>query len=165
VSETISELLRGAIATRVLGVVAELRVADALAAGQRSAFKIAEEVEADPAVLERFLRALSREGVFAETSVGVFANTEASEALAGSGAWNAFAQLYGGVWHRAAGRRRLRAGRLPRRADRRDPNGGRVSRRSSNRLLLARPKRRRRAVRRGAGSSNRLLVARSRRDA
>jgi hypothetical protein len=104
VSETIWELLRGAIATRVLGVVAELRVADALAAGPRSALEIAEQVGADPAVLERFLRALSREGVFAETSAGVFANTEASEALAGGGAWNAFAQLYGGVWHRTAGR-------------------------------------------------------------
>jgi hypothetical protein len=104
VSRTIWELLGGAITTRVLGVVAELRVADALAGGPRSAREVAEEVGADPAVLERFLRALSREGVFAETSAGVFANTEASETLAGGKPWSAFAQLYGGVWHRAAGR-------------------------------------------------------------
>ena len=103
-SETIWELLGGAIATRVLGVVAELRVADALAGGPRSAREVAEEVRADPDVLERFLRALSREGVFAETSPGVFANTDASRALAGRQPWSAFAQLYGGVWHRAAGR-------------------------------------------------------------
>jgi hypothetical protein len=104
VSETISELLRGAIATRVVGVVAELGVADALAGGPRSARELAEEVGADPAVLERFLRALSREGVFAEPRAGVFENTEASELLAGDEPWSAFAQLYGGVWHRAAGR-------------------------------------------------------------
>lgn len=103
-SETISELLRGAIVTRALGVVAELRVADALAAGPRTARELADEVGADPEVLERFLRALSREGVFAETAAGAFENTEASEALAVGQPWGAFAQLYGGVWHRAAGR-------------------------------------------------------------
>jgi SAM-dependent methyltransferase len=104
VSQAIWELLGGAITTRVLGVVAELRVADALAGGPRSAREVAEEVGADPGVLERFLRALSREGVFAETSPGVFENTEASEALADGQPWGAFAQLYGGVWHGAAGR-------------------------------------------------------------
>lgn len=103
-SETISELLRGAIATRVLGVVAELRVADALAGGPRTAREVADEVGADPEVLERFLRALSREGVFAETAPGIFENTEASDAIAGGQPWNAFAQLHGGVWHSAAGR-------------------------------------------------------------
>ena len=103
-SETISELLRGAIATRVLGVVAELGVADALAAGPRSAQEIADEVGADPKVLERFLRALSSEGVFTETTVGIFENTVPSELLARGKPWSAFAQLYAGVWHRVAGR-------------------------------------------------------------
>ena len=102
-SETISELLRGAIATRVTGVVAELGVADALAAGPRQIADVALEVGADGDVLNRFLRALASVGVFAEVAPGVFRNTESSELLRRQTPWGAFAQLYGGVWHRAAG--------------------------------------------------------------
>jgi len=103
-SETVSELLRGAIATRVTGVVAELGVADALAAGPRPVADLAREVGADADVLERFLRALASSGVFAETAPGVYGNTETSELLGRNQPWGAFAQLYGGVWHGTAGR-------------------------------------------------------------
>jgi C-methyltransferase len=110
-SETIAELLRGAIATRVTGVVAELGVADALASGPRPIDDVADEVGADRDVLERFLRALAGDGVFAEVAPGVFGNNEASELLARDTPWNAFAQLYGGIWHRAAARLDASGGR------------------------------------------------------
>lgn len=97
------DLCRGATATRVLGIVAELGVADALAAGPRPVAEIAAGVGADPRTLDRYLRALASDGVFAEEEPGVYRNTEASELLRRDTPWNAFAQLYGGVWHRAAG--------------------------------------------------------------
>jgi O-methyltransferase domain/Dimerisation domain len=102
-NETISELLRGAIATRVTGVVTELGVADALAEGPRPVADVAEEVGADADTLERFLRALASNGVFAEAAPGVYRNTDASELLGREQPWGAFAQLYGGIWHRVAG--------------------------------------------------------------
>ena len=97
------DLCRGATATRVLGIAAELGVADALAAGPRPVAEIAAEVGADPRTLDRYLRALASDGVFAEDGPGVYRNTEASELLRRGTPWNAFAQLYGGVWHRSAG--------------------------------------------------------------
>ena len=102
-SETIAELLRGAIATRVTGVVAELGVADALSDGPRPVAEVAEELGADADTLQRFLRALASNGVFAETAPGVYGNTEASELLVREQPWGAFAQLYGGIWHHVAG--------------------------------------------------------------
>jgi hypothetical protein len=110
-SEVVAELLRGAIETRVTGVVAELGVADALAQGPRPLADVAKEVGADRDVLERFLRALASGGVFAEVDPGVWRNTKSSELLGRETPWGAFAQLYGGVWHRVAGR--LDAGGRP----------------------------------------------------
>jgi hypothetical protein len=101
--QVIWNLCRGATATRVLGLAAELGVADSLAAGPRPVAEIAAEVGADARTLERYLRALASDGVFAEEELGVFRNTEASELLRRGAPWNAFAQLYGGVWHRAVG--------------------------------------------------------------
>ena len=100
-SSTIWDLLRGALATRALGIVAELGVADALADGPRPASELARENGADPDALHRLLRALASEGVFAETEPGVFENTESSAMLRRGGGWGEFAQLFGGVWHRA----------------------------------------------------------------
>jgi DNA-binding Lrp family transcriptional regulator len=94
------DLVRGAIGTRALAIVAELRVADTLAAGPRSLADIAREVGADPDVVHRLLRALASDGVFAEETPGVFCNTAASELLRGGG-WDDFASLFGGVWYRA----------------------------------------------------------------
>jgi hypothetical protein len=96
------ELMRGALTTRALAIAADLRIADALAAGPRSVTELADETGASADSLHRILRALASDGVFAELSPGVFGNTEASELLRVA-ATRAFAHLYGGVWHRAAG--------------------------------------------------------------
>jgi hypothetical protein len=100
---TIWELLRGALATRTLGIVAGLGIPQALAAGPRSVEELARDAGADPDALRRLLRALASEGVFAEEERGVFRNTPASELLLTSG-WDDFAVLFGGVWYRAVER-------------------------------------------------------------
>jgi hypothetical protein len=94
-------LMRGALAARALGVVADLRIAEALAHGPRPADELAREAGADPDTLHRFLRALASDGVFTETEPGVFANTPASELLLRD-AWDDFAHLFGNVFHRTA---------------------------------------------------------------
>ena len=92
-------LMRGALATRALALVAELCVADALAERPRAVEDVARELGADADTLRRILRALASEGVFAEQEQGVFHNTRASELLRGGG-WDDFAHLFGGVWYR-----------------------------------------------------------------
>jgi hypothetical protein len=96
-------LLRGALATRVLGIAAELGLADALADGPRAIGDLAKETGADADMLYRSLRALASDGVFAETEPGVFRNTDPSELLRGGGGWGDFAHLFGSIWHRSAG--------------------------------------------------------------
>lgn len=96
------DLLRGGLASRALGVVADLGIADALADGPRPVGELAAEVGADPDVLHRLLRALASDGVFAETERRVFENTAASELLRRGSGWSDFARLFGGVWHRTA---------------------------------------------------------------
>jgi hypothetical protein len=96
------DLLRGALGTRALAIVADLRVANALAAGPRPVEELAREAGADPETLRRLLRALASDGVFAEEEPGVFRNTPASEVLLVSG-WDDFAHLFGGAWLRAVG--------------------------------------------------------------
>jgi hypothetical protein len=99
------ELERGALATKALGVVADLGVADALADGPRPVADVAPEVGADPDVLHRILRALASDGVFAEDETGVFRNTEASELLrqGAPGSWREFAHLFGNAFYDAMG--------------------------------------------------------------
>jgi O-methyltransferase domain/Dimerisation domain len=94
------DLLRGALGTRALAIVAELGVADALAGGPKPVTELAREVEAESDTLHRLLRALASDGVFAETEPGVFENTDASEVLRAGSGWGDFARLFGGVWHR-----------------------------------------------------------------
>jgi hypothetical protein len=96
------DFLRGAMMTRALGLVADLRISEALAAGPRSVEDLAREAGSDADTLHRLLRALASDGVFAEEERGVFRNTEASELLRREG-WGDFAHLFGGVWHRAVG--------------------------------------------------------------
>jgi len=96
------DLFCGALATRALGVVADLRIADALASGPREINELAREVGADADALRRILRGLASEGVFAEEKRGVFRNTSASGLLRRSGV-DDFAHLFGSAWHRAAG--------------------------------------------------------------
>jgi len=96
-------MLRGAMATKALGIAADLRVADALGEGPRPVAEVASESGADPDTLNRILRALASDGVFAEVEPGVFRNTEASERLrhgAGTG-WPEFAHLFGSVFYDA----------------------------------------------------------------
>lgn len=95
------DLLRGALATRALALVADLHVADALAAGPLPVADVAREVGADADALKRLLRALASEGVFAEHEPGVYGNTAASELLRTG--WGEFAHLFGGAWHRTVG--------------------------------------------------------------
>ena len=97
------DLLRGALGTRTLAIVAELGVADALADGPRRVDEAAREIGADGETLHRLLRALASDGVFAEEERGVFRNTPASELLRRDTGWNEFAQLFGGTWYRAVG--------------------------------------------------------------
>jgi SAM-dependent methyltransferase len=97
--EVLWNLTRGALTTRALAIVSELRVADALATGPRPVAEVASEVGADAETLHRFLRAVASDGVFAEESPGVFRNTPASELLRHATA--DFAHLFGGVFYRA----------------------------------------------------------------
>ena len=98
--ETIWDALRGALVTRALALVADLRVAQALAAGPRSVYELAPERGADADTLYRVLRALASDGIFEETEPAVFRNTAASEVLARDG-WDDFAHLFGGAWLQA----------------------------------------------------------------
>jgi hypothetical protein len=101
--ERIWNLLRGALATRTLAIVADLGIADALADGPKAVMELAGEAGADPDTLQRLLRALASDGIFAEAEPGVFKNTAASEVLRAGGGWGDFAHLFGGAWHRTAG--------------------------------------------------------------
>jgi hypothetical protein len=100
--EQLWDLLRGALGTRALAIVAELGIADRLAGGPKPVDDLAQEVDADPPTLYRLLRALASDGVFAEDAPGVFRNTPASEDLRRGGGWDDFAMLFGGVWYQAA---------------------------------------------------------------
>jgi hypothetical protein len=98
-------LIRGALGTKALGIAADLGVADALAHGPRSVAELSEENGADADTLQRILRALASDGVFAEDEPGVFRNTEASELLRSDNAdrWREFAHLFGEVFYPAMG--------------------------------------------------------------
>jgi O-methyltransferase domain/Dimerisation domain len=98
-------LIRGALGTKALGVVADLGVADALATGPRSATDLSKENGADADTLHRILRALASDRVFAEDEPGVFRNTEASELLRcdNDDRWREFAHLFGEVFYPAIG--------------------------------------------------------------
>jgi O-methyltransferase domain len=101
--ERIWDVLRGALTTRTLGIVAELGIPRALADGPRPVDILARDAGADSDALHRLLRALASDGIFAEEERGVFRNTPASELLLTSG-WDDFAVLFGGVWYRAVER-------------------------------------------------------------
>jgi hypothetical protein len=97
------DLARGALATRALGIAADLGIPDRLADGPLPVADLAHETGANADALHRILRALASEGVFEEVSPGVFRNSEASELLRTGGSVRDFAHFFGGVWHRAAG--------------------------------------------------------------
>jgi hypothetical protein len=98
-------LIRGALGTKALGVVADLGIADALAAGPRAVDDLADEVDADPDALYRVLRALASDGVFVEDEPRVFRNTDASELLRrqAEDRWSESAHLWGASFYDAIG--------------------------------------------------------------
>ena len=96
-SELLWNLMRGSMTTKALGIAADLHVADALADGPRPVAELARTNGADSSTLQRILRALASDGVFAEDEPGVFRNTEASEMLRKDG-WTEFAHLFGSVF-------------------------------------------------------------------
>jgi O-methyltransferase domain len=97
------DALRGALVTRTLALVAELDLARRLADGPRPVAELARETGADADTLQRLLRALASDGIFAEEEPAVFRNTAASELLTVDG-WDDFARLFGGTWlHAIAG--------------------------------------------------------------
>lgn len=94
------DLMRGAMATKALGAAADLGLANELAAGPRSVGDLAHATGADPDTLQRILRALASDGVFAEEEPGVFRNNESSEGLLGDDT-RAFAHQFGSVFYDA----------------------------------------------------------------
>jgi hypothetical protein len=96
------DALRGPLVARATAIVADLRIADALAPGPRSVDELADQSGADPETLRRILRALASDGIFTEVRPGIFANTAASEILRGDG-WRDFAHLFGETWLPAIG--------------------------------------------------------------
>jgi O-methyltransferase domain/Dimerisation domain len=101
-SDVLWDLLRGAMTTKALAIVADLRIADELADGPLAVETLARRTGVDADGLQRLLRALASDGVFGEDEPGAFRNTEASELLRRPG-WSEFAHLFGGVFYRAIG--------------------------------------------------------------
>ena len=99
---TLWTLARGAMATKALGIVADLRVADSLAEGPRSVAELASMADMDEDALYRLLRALASDGVFAEEDAGVFRNTPASDLLRTDhpNSWRDITHLFGDLWFR-----------------------------------------------------------------
>ena len=94
------DLTRGSMATKALSIAADLGVADALAGGARPVEELANETGANTETLQRILRALASDGVFAEETPGVFRNTETSALLRRDhiDSWPEFSHLFGTVF-------------------------------------------------------------------
>lgn len=75
------QMITGKFVTVMLYVVAELRIADLVADGPKSAADLAKETGANDQSIHRILRALASIGTFTETEDGTFANTPTSELL------------------------------------------------------------------------------------
>jgi hypothetical protein len=80
-SAQIMQFLTAKWVSPTIGVLAELRVADALAGGPRTADELAKQVGAHPRSLYRLLRAAASVGVFAEDGSGRFELTPLAECL------------------------------------------------------------------------------------
>ena len=100
-SSRLWDLMKGAMATKALGTAADLKLADRLASGPRPVADLAHEVGTDAQTLQRILRALASDGVFAEHDPGVFGNTDASELLRTDEAtsWPEFAHLFRSLFY------------------------------------------------------------------
>jgi O-methyltransferase domain len=96
------DFVRGAMMTRALGIVADLRIAQTLADGPRDVDALASSAGVDADSLYRVLRALASDGVFEEREARVFANTAVSDALRDE-SWTSFAHLFGDVFYDGIG--------------------------------------------------------------
>lgn len=96
------DALRGGLVTRALGLVAELDIARLLGEEARPVAELAAASGADPDTLQRLLRALASDGVFAEEEPGSFRNTPVSQLLTVDG-WDDFARLFGSTWLHGVG--------------------------------------------------------------
>ncbi|RDH77616.1 hydroxyneurosporene methyltransferase [Mycolicibacterium moriokaense] len=76
-----TELLMGHMVSQGIAVVAELRLADALANGPLHCDELARRVDADPVALARLLRALISRGIFRELRDGRYALTPLADTL------------------------------------------------------------------------------------
>jgi len=83
--------------SRALAAAAELRVPGALQQGPRAVADIAADLQVDPRGLRLLLRALASEGVFDETSPGVFGLNDGGRALLPSDQ-GGYAELLSGWW-------------------------------------------------------------------
>jgi DNA-binding Lrp family transcriptional regulator len=91
------------MATKALGLAADLKLADLLAEGPRPVAELADTTGVEARTLQRVLRALAADGVFAEVAPGVFRNTAESERLRtdAHNGWSEFAHLFAGVFYDA----------------------------------------------------------------
>jgi hypothetical protein len=90
----------GVIDTKALNVVAELGVADHLAAGPRTAEELAVACNADADALARILRYLVGRGFFVRARDGRFRNNTRSRLLCErAGSARAWARFFGSQWH------------------------------------------------------------------
>jgi hypothetical protein len=96
------DALRGGLVTRALGLVAELDIARLLGEEARPVAELAAASGADPDTLQRLLRALASDGIFAEEEPGSFRNTPVSQLLTVDG-WDDFARLFGSTWLHGVG--------------------------------------------------------------
>jgi hypothetical protein len=91
------KLAYGVITTQAISVMAELKIADALAAGSRTPAAIAELLDLDASAVGRLLRFLSSVGVVTTESNGEFRLTAMGELLRSdvSGSFGHMAQIFG----------------------------------------------------------------------
>lgn len=90
-----NQLIRGYWTTQAIFVVAELRIADMLAAGPKSPAELAQAAGVRGDMLYRVLRALASIGIFAEDATGRFSLTPLAETLSGDSGQRAYARLHG----------------------------------------------------------------------
>src|SRR3954468_1373326 len=77
----LKELALGNAYAAMLHAATRLRIADALGEEPATVAELAEAISADAPTLQRLLRALALDGVFAETPDGRFTHTELSRLL------------------------------------------------------------------------------------
>ena len=97
-------MINGYQLSQAISTAAELRIADALAAGPRAAAEIAPVVGAHPDALHRLLRALASAALLHESEEGLFELTALGQGLRSDlpGSLRGWAEFAGRPYHRAA---------------------------------------------------------------